>query len=57
MKLEEKTKKKDKQGLIIKKYQQYLETGKVLIQKHTGGLLDRPEEVTKFSISRRRGDT
>ena len=56
MKLEEKTKKKDEQGLIIKKYQQYLKLEKSL-SKNTGGLLDRPGEVTKFSISRRRGDT
>ena len=57
MKLEEKTKKKDEQGLIIKKYQQYLKLEKSLSKKHTGGLLDRSGEVTKFSISRRRGDT
>ena len=30
MKLEEKTKKKDEQGLIIKKYQQYLKLEKSL---------------------------
>ena len=33
MKLEEKTKKKDEQGLIIKKYQQYLRLEKVTFAK------------------------
>lgn len=34
MKLEEKTKKKDEQGLIIKKYQQYLKLEKSLSKTH-----------------------
>ena len=48
MKLEEKTKKKDEQGLIIKKYQQYLKLEKSLSKNTLEAYLTDLEKLLSF---------
>ena len=48
MKLEEKTKKKDEQGLIIKKYQQYLKLEKSLSKNTLEAYLTDLEKAWRY---------
>ena len=50
MKLEEKTKKKDEQGLIIKKYQQYLKLEKSLSKNTLEAYLTDLEKLSLIHI-------